>query len=79
MAMVVERRREEEIARKKKAESSGDLLSWLRRRKALDCSGTGWMLRAAYPVKIPRALQRAGPKLMIGFRWACDLAAEKVR
>ena len=47
MAMVVERRREEEIVRKKKAESSRDLPSWLRRRKALECSGTGWLLRAA--------------------------------
>ena len=50
MAMVVERRREEEIARKKKAESSGDLPSWLRRQKALECSGTGWPLRAASPI-----------------------------
>ena len=77
MAMVVECRREEEIAMKKKAESSGDLPSWLRRRKALECSGTGWLLRAASPVKIPRALQRADPKLSVGFRWAGDLAAEK--
>ena len=77
MAMLVECRREEEIARKKKAESSGDLPSWLRRRKALDCSGTGWMLRAASAVKIPRALQWADPKLMAGFHWAGDLTAEK--
>ena len=77
MAMVVECRREEEIARKKKVESSGDLPSWLRRRKALECSGTGWLLLAASPVKIPRALQWADPKLMVGFRWAGDLATEK--
>ena len=77
MAMVVERGRVEEIARKKKAESSGDLPSWLRRQKALECSGTGCLLRAASPVKIPMALQRANPKLTAGFRWAGDLAAEK--
>ena len=77
MAMVVEHGRVEEIARKKKAESSGDLPSWLRRRKALECSGTGWLLRAASPVKIPRALQRANPKLTTRFHWAGDLAAEK--
>ena len=77
MAMVVECRREEEITRKKKAERSRDLPSWLTRRKALECSGTGWLLRAASPVKIPRALQRADPKLMAGFHWAGDLAAEK--
>ena len=77
MAIVVERRREEEIARKMKAESSGDLPSWVRRRNALECSGTGWLLRAASLVKIPRALQRADPKLMAGFRWAGDLAVEK--
>ena len=77
MAMVVECRREEEIARKKKAESSGDLPSWVRRRKALECSGTVWLLRAASPIKIPRALQRADPKLTAGFRWAGDLMAEK--
>ena len=41
MAMVVERWQEEEIARKMKGESSGDLPSWLRRQKALECSGTG--------------------------------------
>ena len=50
MAMVVEHRREKEIARKKKAESSGNLPSWLRRRKALECSGTGWLHRAASPI-----------------------------
>ena len=50
MAMVVECRREEEIARKKKAKSSGDLPSWLRRRKALERSETVWPLRAASPV-----------------------------
>ena len=50
MAMVVEHWQEEEIARKKKAESSGDSPSWLRRRKALECSGMGWLLRAASPV-----------------------------
>ena len=50
MAIVVEHRREEEVARKKKAESSGDLPSWLRRRKALERLGTGWPLRAASPV-----------------------------
>ena len=77
MAMVVECTREEEIARKKKAESSGDLPSWLRRRKALECSGAGWLLRAASPVKIPRALQRADPKLTAGFYWAGDLGAKK--
>ena len=77
MAMVVERRREEEIARKKKAESSGDLPSWLRRRKALECLGTGWLFHAPPPVEIPRDLQRADLKLMAGFRWAGDLAAEK--
>ena len=77
MAMVVERMRAEEIARKKKAESSGDLPSWLRRRKALECLGTGWLLRAPPPVEIPRDLQRADPKLTAGFRWASDLAAEK--
>jgi hypothetical protein len=75
--MVVERRREEEIARKKKAESSGDLPSWLRRQKALECSGTGWLLRTASPVKIPRALQWADPKLTARFRWGGDLVAEK--
>ena len=68
MAMMVERRQEEEIARKKKAKSSGDLPSWLWRQKALECSGTGCILRAASPVKIPMALQRAYPKLMAGFR-----------
>ena len=77
MAMMVERRREEEIARKKKAESSGDLPSCLRQRKALECSGMGWLLRAASPVKIPRALQWADPKLTARFCWAGDLAAEK--
>ena len=51
MAMVVEHRRQEEIARKKKAESSGDLPSWLRRRKALECSVIGWLLRAPPPLK----------------------------
>ena len=50
MAMLVERRQEEEIARKKKAESSGDLPSWLRRWKALECLGTGWLHRAASPI-----------------------------
>ena len=47
MAAVAKLRRGEEIAREKKAESSGDLPSWLRRRKALERSGTGWPLRAA--------------------------------
>ena len=75
--MVVERRREEEIARKKKAESSGDLPSWLMRRNALECSGTGWLLRAASTVKIPRALQWADPKFTAVFCWAGDHAAEK--
>ena len=50
MAMVVEHRREEEIASKKKVDSSGDLPSWLRRRKATECSGTGRLLRATSPV-----------------------------
>jgi hypothetical protein len=50
MAMVVERRREEQNASKKKAEISRDSPSWLRRRKALECSGTGWLLHAASPV-----------------------------
>jgi hypothetical protein len=77
LAMVVERKREEEIARKKKAESSGDLSSWLRRRKALESSGTGWLLRTVSPVKIPRALQWVDPKLTAGFRWAGDLAVEE--
>ena len=77
MAMVVERRREEQNTSKKKAESSRDSSSWLRRRKALECSGTVWLLHAASPIKIPRALQRADPKLTAGFRWAGDLVAEK--
>ena len=77
MAIVVERRREEEFARKKKAKSSGDLPSWLRRRKALECLGIGWLLRAASPVKIPRALQWADPKLTAGFDWASDLTADE--
>ena len=47
MAMVAKLRRGEEILRKKKAESSGSLPSWLRRRKVLEHSGTGWLLRTA--------------------------------
>ena len=47
MAMVAKPRRGEEVARKMKAESSGSLPSWLRWRKALECSGTGWPLHAA--------------------------------
>ena len=50
MAAVAKLRRGEEVAREKKAESSRDLPSWLRRRKALVRSGTGWPLRAASPV-----------------------------
>ena len=50
MAMVAKLRRREEIAMKKKTESSGVLPSRLRRRKALERSGTGWSLRAASPV-----------------------------
>ena len=41
MAMAAKPRRGEEVARKMKAESSGSLPSWLRRRKALEHSGTG--------------------------------------
>ena len=77
MATAAKLRRGEEIVRKKKAESSGDLPSWLRRRKALECSGIGWLLHAASHVKIPRALKRADLKLTAGFHWAGDLAAEK--
>jgi len=50
MVMAAKPRRWEEVARKIKAESSGSLPSWLRRRKALERSGTGWPLRAASPV-----------------------------
>ena len=50
MAAVAKLRRGEEVAREKKAESSRDLPSWLRRRKALECSGIGWPLRAASPI-----------------------------
>ena len=50
MAMAAKPRRGEEVARKMKAESSGSLPSWLRWRKALECSGIGWPLRAAFPV-----------------------------
>ena len=50
MAMGVECGREEEIARKKKAESSRDLPNWLTWRKTLECSRTGWLLRAASPI-----------------------------
>ena len=49
MAAAEELRQGEEIARKKKAESSRDLPSRFMRQKALECSGTGWLLRAAYP------------------------------
>jgi hypothetical protein len=50
MATAAKLRRGEEIARKKKAKSSGDLPSWLRRRKALEHLGIGWPLRAASSV-----------------------------
>ena len=50
MAVVAKLRRGEGIVGNKKAESSGNSPSWLRRWKALECSGTGWLLRAASPV-----------------------------
>ena len=50
MAMAAKLRRGEEIVRKMKAKSSGSFPSWLRWRKALERSGTGWPLRAASPV-----------------------------
>ena len=50
MATVAKLRRGEEIVRKMKAKSSGSFPSWLRWRKALERSGTGWPLRAASPV-----------------------------
>jgi hypothetical protein len=46
MAMAAKLRRGEHTARKMKAESSGNLPSWLRRRKVLERSGMGWPLHA---------------------------------
>ena len=50
MAMAAKPRRGEEVARKMKAERSRSLPSCLRQRKALERSGTGWLLCAASPV-----------------------------
>ena len=58
MVMAAKLRRGEEIATKTKAESSGDSPSWLRRRKALECSGTEWLLRAPHLFKYRRPHNR---------------------